>query len=482
MSATEIPLSTQTAAGVPAGSGARARLGRWAALPVLMAGTAVIVLDFFIVNVALAAIQSDLHGSRAATEWIVSGYGLTFATMLIVAGRAGDRFGRRRTFSVGVALFTFASAACAAADSATVLVVARLAQGLGGAIMSPNILSILGVTYTGEDRIKALSAYGIVMGIAAAMGQLVGGALIAANVAGLGWRTIFLINVPIGLVVLLAAPRLVPESRSDARNRLDLVGTVLVTLALTAVVLPLVQGHDLGWPAWTWISLGASPILLIEFVLYERHLARRGGSPLVNPKLFAERTFSAGLATQFGLWCGQASFFLVLALYLQQGRGLTALQSGLVFTILAVAYLVASMRAASLTAVHGRRLITVGALVLAGGHALLIACVVAVGTGGSVALLVPGLLGVGAGMGLCITPVTATVLSRLDPSQAGAATGLLSTMQQVGNAVGVAIVGVIFFGVHGIAQGFEWSLVDLAVLLIAVAALARQLPAPAKAA
>jgi EmrB/QacA subfamily drug resistance transporter len=460
---------------------ARARSHRWAALPVVLAGTFMVVLDFFIVNVAMPAMQADLHASTGAIEWVVAGYGLTFATLLITAGRLGDQYGRRRMFSLGLALFTVASAACGLAWSPTALVVARLAQGAAAALLSPQVLSIIGVAYTGPDRVRALSVYGIVLGLAAVGGQLVGGVLVQSDVAGLGWHSCFLINVPVGAVALGLAGRLVPESRAERSRGLDVAGTALVTAGLTAVLLPLVEGRQHGWPAWTWASLAAAPTILLAFAAHQRLLARRGGAPLLDPVLFSERTFTAGLLTQLVFWCGQASFFLVLALYLQLGRGLDALQAGLVFTILAVAYLAASMKAPALTPRLGRRLPALGALVLATGHGLLAASVAGVGTTGSVGLLAPALLLVGAGMGLVITPLTATVLASLDPQRAGAAAGALSTMQQVGNALGVAVTGVIFFGaLHAdFAHAFEVSLVQLAVLCVAVAGLTRLLPRPA---
>jgi EmrB/QacA subfamily drug resistance transporter len=456
---------------------------RWAALPVVLAGTFMVVLDFFIVNVAMPTMQADLRASAGAVEWVVAGYGLTFATLLITAGRLGDQVGRRRMFSIGLALFTIASAACGLAPTATALVVARLAQGVAAALLSPQVLSIIGVAYAGADRVRALSVYGIVLGLAAVGGQLIGGVLVQADVAGLGWRSCFLINVPIGAAALVFAPRLVPESRAARTSRLDLTGTALVTAALTAVVLPLVEGRQHGWPLWTWLSLAAAPALVAAFALHQRGLSRRRGAPLLDPGLFRERAFSAGLLTQLVFWCGQASFFLVLALYLQMGRGLDALQAGLVFTILAAAYLAASLEAPKLTLRLGRRLPAAGALVLAAGHGLLAASVADVGTSGSVGLLAPALALIGAGMGLVITPLTSTVLRTLEPQRAGAAAGVLSTMQQFGNALGVAVTGAIFFGAldGGFAHAFEVSLVQLAALCLAVAGLTRLLPRPASA-
>ncbi len=441
-----------------------------------MCGVFMIVLDFFVVNVALPSMQADLHASTSAIEWVVAGYGLTFAVFLIAAGRLGDMVGRRRTFAAGLALFVVASAACGLAPNPTVLVVARLAQGMAGALISPNVLAIMGVAFPGPARVRAITVYGMVMGLAAAGGQLLGGILIQANLFGWGWRTVFLINVPVGLAALASTRRLVPESRVEHAGRIDVGGNLLAILGMTALVLPLVEGTQLNWPAWTWVSLAAAPLMFTAFVAHQRRLARSGGTPLLDPALFGQRALLAGLGTQLVFWCGQASFFLVLALYLQKGRGLDALHAGLVFSILAVAYLVTSMRAPALTLRFGRSLIAVGAVTLALGDIALLAAVH--GDAGSIGLLAPGLVLVGAGMGLCITPLTTTVLSHADGERAGSVSGALATMQQVGNAVGVAVTGVIFFGAlsNGYQRAFELALVELAGLLLDVAALTRLLP------
>jgi len=446
---------------------------------VLLAGTFMVVLDFFIVNVALPSMQRDLHAGTGAIEWVVAGFALTSAVFLITAARLGDRIGRRRTFSIGLGVFTLASAACGAATSPSALVGARLAQGVGAALVMPSVLSIINVTYSGSDLPRALGIYGLVMGLAAACGQLIGGGLIQADVAGSGWRACFLINVPVGVAALALAPRLVPESRSERVARLDPFGMLLLTAGLTAVVLPLVEGRQHGWPVWTWVSLGIAPLLLLGFASHQRRLARRGGEPLLPPAMFRARSFTAGLLTQLVFWCGQASFFLVLALYLQQGRGLSALDAGLVFTIMAVAYVAASAQAPALVIRFGRRLLAVGALVLASGHGLLLAAVANIGVGGSIAQLVPGLALIGAGMGLLLVPLTTTILSSVDTRHAGGASGAVTTVQNVGGALGVAITGVIFFGaLHGgYAHALELSLAELGALLLGVAVLTRFLPA-----
>jgi MFS family permease len=456
----------------------------WSALTVLMFGTFMFVLDFFILNVALPSIQQGLRAGEGAIEWVVAGYTISTAVLLVTGGRLGDQFGRRRVFSLGMAIFVATSAACALAPDPAVLVAARVAQGVGAALMAPNILSILGVVYTGPARIRAISIYGMVMGLAATSGQLIGGILIRADVAGLGWRAIFWINVPLGVAALLAAPRLVPESRDQHGSRLDLTGVTLITACLIAVVLPLVEGRQAGWPAWSWAALGAAVPLAIAFAVHQRRKADRGGVPLLNPRVFASWPLRAGLLTQTAFWCQQAASYLVLGLYLQQGRGLSPLAAGGVFTVLAVGYLATSFRAPALTMRFGRSVIAAGAVLAALGDGALYLATAHAGTSGPVAWLLPGLLLLGAGQGLCITPLTTTVLSHADPATAGSVSGALSTAQQVGNSIGVAVTGVLFFGAlsRGYNLAFERSALQMGALLLAVAALTRLMPGRQRAA
>ncbi len=464
----------------PAGAGTASRVAKWAPLAVILCGTFAYVLDFFIVNVALPDIQRSLHAGPAAVEWVVAGYGLTSAAFLVCGGRLGDHYGRRRAFCAGLAVFVVTSALCALAPDAAFLVAARLAQGVGAAVMAPNVLSILGTTYTGPDRVRAISVYGMVMGVAAVGGQLLGGLLIDANVAGLSWRAIFWVNVPVGAAALIAATRLVPASRAARAGRLDLAGAGLLTAALVAVVLPLLDGRQAGWPAWSWLCLAAGPVLLTAFAAHLRRAARRGGHPLLEPGIFAVRAFRSGLTCQVLFWCQQAAGYLLLSLYLQQGRGLSPIESGGVFAVLAAGYLITSLRAPGLTVRFGRRVIAIGAMTGALGDALLLAAVLHWGTAGPLTALFPGLLLLGAGQGLCITPLTTTVLSHADASQAGSVSGALSTAQQVGNAIGVAVTGVIFYGLltRGYAAAYRWSVAEMAVLLLGVTALSFTLPRP----
>ncbi|HEX9338667.1 MAG TPA: MFS transporter [Pseudonocardiaceae bacterium] len=452
----------------------------WGTLPIVLAGVFMTTLDFFIVNVAIPATQRDLHASTASIQFVIAGYGIAFAALLITGGRLGDLYGRRRMFSLGVALFTLASLASGLAPTAGFLVGARIGQGVAAALLTPQVLAIIGTTYTGAARAKAFNAYGVALGFAAVFGQLIGGALISANIAGLSWRVIFLINVPIGLVALALTPRLVPASRPEGSARLDIVGTVLVTVGLVAIVLPLVEGRELGWPAWSWVCLVAAAPILAVFAGYQRRLGNRDGAPLIDLTLFGERTFSAGMVTTLVYFLGMGSFFFVLALFLQQGHGLSALDSGLLFIPVGLTFFLASSMAEKLVAKLGRQVLAVGSLVVAVGYGVLALTAAGIGAAGPTALLTPGLLIAGFGMGMVVAPLSATVLAGVTPQHAAAASGVLSTAQEAGGALGIAVVGTVFFGLAGRSgdsqSAFEVSLLLLIGCFIVVAALVQLFP------
>jgi predicted MFS family arabinose efflux permease len=447
-------------------------------LAVLLSGTFLIVLDFFIVNVALPSIQVDLHAGDTTLAWLVAGYGLTFGGLLLLVGRLGDRWGRRRMFRGGVGLFVLSSAACGLAPSAGFLLEARLVQGVAAAAVSTTVLSLIGDVYAGPMRLRALGTYSTVMGVAAASGQLVGGLLIHADLFGLGWRTIFLVNVPVGLAAYVLAPRTLPESRLPERAHVDVVEVLLSTAALVALMLPLLEGRRLGWPEWTWASLAGSAVLAVLVAVRIRTLRARGRRPLVDPRPLGSRPVAVGIVGQTTLFLGMASYFLVLGLYLQQGRGLGPLASGLVFSILAVAYMVGTRRANALVARWGRWATVGGGVVFAVGHALQLVAVAEIGVGGSVLWLAPGLALAGAGMGVALASLVGTVMASVEPADAGAVSGTFSTLQQLGNAVGVAVIGNLYFGLagRGAAHAFEVSLACLVGVTLAVAVCALGLP------
>lgn len=444
----------------------------WAPLVVVLAGTFVTYLDFFIVNVALPSIHAELHAGPAALQFVVAGFALTFAVGMISGGRLGDVYGRRRVFGAGLVLFTLTSAACGLAPNADVLVVSRLLQGFSAALMTPQVLAILGTVYAGARRAKAFAGYGLTMGAAAVLGQLIGGVLIALDIAGSGWRSIFLINVPVGIAALASLRRTVPESHGE-RTSLDLVGTALVTGALTAVVLPLVEGRQVGWPAWTWVCFAAAPVLFASFVAHQFLRARAGRAPLVRLGMFRDRRFAVGTLTGIAFGGVPASLFFVLALYLQEGRRLSALESGLVFTAVGIGYFAAMLTAERLAARLGRQLLAIGALTVGAGAVLLSTV-----SSAPIAAALPGLAVVGVGIGMVLVPLTATALADVAPAQAGAASGVLATSLQLGGALSVAAIGAVYYGAlgGGVPGAYGESLLVLAVVTVLTAGLVQLLP------
>ncbi|MGI8416744.1 MAG: MFS transporter, partial [Nakamurella sp.] len=365
MHATEV---TTTAPTPPAPAPAAA-VGWWP-LVLVLAGTFVTFLDFFIVNVALPSIDADLNAGSAALSLVVAGYGLTFSAGMITGGRLGDLFGRRRMFAIGLALFALTSAACGFAPTIGVLVAARFLQGAAGALLTPQVLAIIGTVYSGDRRNRAFAAYGFAMGIAGVLGQLIGGALISADLAGLGWRAIFLINLPMGLLALPRLVRVIPDVRGE-RASMDGVGTVLVTLAALALVLPLVEGREHGWPAWCWILLAAAPVLGMLFVGQQRRRDATGRAPLVDLGLFRQRGFTVGLLLAFTFCTVPSSLFFVLALFLQQGRGFQPLFAGTLFVAVGVGYFAATLVALPIGRRIGGQVLALGSLLVAAGCALL---------------------------------------------------------------------------------------------------------------
>ncbi|WP_067473584.1 MFS transporter [Actinomadura hibisca] len=438
-------------------------------LPLVLTGVFITILDFFIVNVAIPSLQRDLHAGAAAVEWVVAGYGLAYGSGLVLGGRLGDILGRRRMFALGMALFTLTSIVCGLAPDAGTLVAARIAQGLAAALLTPQVLAILRTVYSGPAQARALNAYAMTMGLAAVFGQLVGGVLIQADLFGLGWRACFLINVPIGVAALALTRRLVPESRPATAARLDVGGTVLVTLALVAILLPLIEGREQGWPLWSWLSPVAAVVL---FVAYAR---RRHESPLVDLTLFRERGFTVGLLIQLAFTMGMAAYFLIFALYVQGGVGLDALGAGLIFMPMGAGYLTASLLAPRFVARLGRQAIALGGLLRAVGLASLLALVA---SGAALGWLVPALVVDGFGMGLALAPIMGTVLARVAPHHAGSAAGVLTTTQQLGSALGVGIVGIVFYGSlpDGPSQAFQHGLVYLIAVALTIAGLVQLLP------
>ena len=422
---------------------------RWAALAVVLTAGFMQLVDISIVNVAIPSIQRDLDATYSQIQWVLAGYQLAFAVMLITGGRLGDIFGRKRLFMTGMAGFTLASALCGLAQSPGILIGSRLLQGLMGAVMFPQILSVIQVTFPPKERGAAFGMFGATIGLATITGPLVGGLLIRGDLLGLDWRPIFLVNVPIGIAALAAAVRYLGESRAPQALRLDLVGVGIVSAGLLLLIYPLVQGRDLDWPLWTFLSMAAAVPVLAMFVRYERRKQAADGSPLVDLGLFGERAFVAGLLVAGIFFMGIPAFFLTFSLWLQIGLGFSPLHAGLTGVPFAVGSFLASAASVRLLPRLGRRILSLGALLLTLG---MVAVIWTVDRYGGVIhswQLAPALLVCGLGLGSVVAPLVNVVLAGIRGQDAGSASGVLSTVQQVGGAVGVAVIGVIFFGLLG---------------------------------
>lgn len=408
------------------------------------------LLDTTIVNVALPTIQKELNASAAQLEWVVSGYVLAFAVLLITGGRLGDIFGRKRVFLIGVAGFTLASVACAAASSGQTLVLARVIQGLFAALMTPQVLSVIQVMFQPKERAAVFGGLGAISGLAAVAGPLLGGVLVSGDLLGLGWRAIFLINAPVGVALFIAGAICIPESRSAARPRLDLIGVLLSSVGLFLAVFALIEGRGAGWPAWIWIMLGASPVVLAVFMWDQIRRESRVGFALVPASLFNNRGYSAGVVTQFSFAASIGGFFLILVLYLQIGLRFTAIDAALATLPFSIGALVGSGIAVPLAAKIGKGLIFAGAIAQIGGLLWLARVVIDRGTAlTAIDMILPMALA-GLGLTLEVVPLTDVALAKVPVANAGAASGVFGTFQQVGSALGVAIVGVVFFGIVGV--------------------------------
>ena len=456
---------------------------RWLMLPVVLTAMFMAGFDIWAVNVAAPSLQRDLHVSDAALQLIVGGYAFMYASGMVTGGRLGDLFGYRRMFMIGVVSFAAASLLCGLAQSSGELVAARLLQGLTGAAMVPQVLALITATFPVRERSRALAWFGVTMGVGFVSGQILGGGLIEADIAGLGWRSIFLVNVPVGVLALVAAAVVVPHARGQRRPRLDPLGAVGVSVSIALALVPLTLGRDEGWPPWTWASLAAALPLLGLTVLWERRLARRGGEPLLDLPLFRERTFSAGLAVNFGLVFFFASFMFVLTLLLQAGLGQPPLRAGIEALPLAAAFTIMSILSPRFSARLGARSITLGASITTLGTIALAVTGAHYGAQLTGWDLAPATVLIGLGQGIALPSLIGAVLAHVRPDRAGAAAGILTTTQQFGAASGIAVIGAVFYAALGAAptrgtfvSGMVVAMSVAAVLVAITAAITLLLP------
>lgn len=460
------------------------RSRRWLAFVILLIGALMDLVDATIVNVALPTVRIDLTTSDTALEWIASGYFLTFAVTLITAGRLGDRIGHKRLFLAGVGLFGLASLSSGLAHGSTQLIVARLVQGLAAGVMVPQVLATARNLFEGRERASVLAVYGAIAGLAVAAGLTLGGLLVNANLFGLSWRTVFLVNVPVAMLVVVAGLSLIPETRDPSAPRTDLPGTFLLTIGLSATVYSLVEGRGLRWPAWLWIVLFAGLVALALLPLVEKRLPRQRAA-LMPTALFQIPAFAAGTLIQLLFSASMAGFFFVLTIWLQAGEGFTPLLSGITACAFSAGTILFANLPQRLVSRHGRNVLVVGGLLMAGGIGGVIWPAVIGGAPINGWTLVPGLVIAGAGLALLVIPLSNVVISAVPAQSAGGASGVLSTAQQLGGAIGIGIVGQIFFTAlrtSGFRQAFEGAAPWVAVGFIICAVLSLTLPRKAVAA
>lgn len=421
---------------------------RWIALFVLLAAEVMDLLDALITNIAAPSIRADLGGSASTIQWLGAAYTLAMAIGLITGGRLGDIVGRKRMFLIGALGFTVGSLLCAVSQSPETLIAFRGVQGIFGAVMLPQGLGLIKEMFSEKEMASAFGMFGPIMGLSSIGGPVLAGWLIDADYFGTGWRMIFLINLPLGLLALLGGVRFLPESRSPQPPRLDLIGVVLAALASLLIVYPLVQGRELGWPAWTFASVAAAVAVFAFFGWYESRKRRTGGDPLVVPSLFRKRAFTGGLIVGLVFFSTLSGFSLVFSLFTQLGLGYSPLKAGLVGVPLSIG-MVGGFGVAQAVRKFGRMVIHGGIVVLAAGVASLVLTLHLAGTGLTPWQLVPALVLSGLGMGVLMAPFFDIVLAGVEVHETGSASGTLTAIQQLGSALGVAVLGTLFFGILG---------------------------------
>lgn len=422
---------------------------RWLALTVLLAGGFLPPVDYFIVNVALPSIHAGLGTTPAELQLVIGVYSAGYAVFMITGGRLGDLYGRRRLFLAGMAGFTIANLLCGLATTPLQLLLGRAVLGVSAALLVPQILATIRALYSNDrDLARALSAYGVMMGLAAVTGQFAGGALVQWNPFDLGWRTVFLVKLPICLVVLAAGWAAVPETTGSARAKLDLPGAAMVTVILTCIIVPVSKGRDLGWPLWVFEVLALVPFLIAGFLRYESRLSARGGMPLVDMGLFAIPSFRRGVLVAT-LFFFTTSFYFLFGLYQQEGRGLDPLHTGLAIAPYGIGLFLGPLLTTNLVRLRPA-LLAIGMAIQVTGYG---GVAVLVAWGAGELPLLAAVFVAGFGQGIAFPRLYNVVLGDVPPHQAGLAAGIVNSALQVGSAVSAAAIGSLFFTLLSTAQG-----------------------------
>jgi EmrB/QacA subfamily drug resistance transporter len=417
-----------------------------------MVGVFMSLLDTTIVNVALPTIRDSINADEATLAWIISGYALAFGLALIPAGRLGDRFGHKWVFFTGLAIFTAASLFAGLAQDPTQLIVARVIQGLGGGIFFPAVTASIQLLFAPHKRGAAFAILGAVLGVSSALGPLVGGLLIQAFGDAHGWRYIFFVNLPIGVIGLVAAAVVLPKLSAGAKVATDLIGLILLAGSLVAILVPLIQGQEQGWPLWTYLSIAGGLVLLVGFAFWERFQAARGASPLVPPHLFSHPAFTGGTILALVYFGAFTSIFFTISLFWQAGLGHTALESGIVSIPFAIANIIGASQSDRLAKRLGRGVLVLGSVLVTLGLIGLWLILLNVPTADLTNWTLLGPLAIaGLGNGFFIAPNNRFIVATVDSTEAGAASGVIGTMQRIGSAIGVAVVSSVLFGVANLS-------------------------------
>ncbi len=457
---------------------------RWLAFAVILSATLLGVLDFLIVNLALPSIKKTIGASDAQVQLTVAVYGLAFAVCLITGGRLGDIYGRKRIFQIGMGGFTLASALCGFAQTPAQLIGFRIVQGAFAALMSPQVLATIQVTFAGAERDQATGYLGATVGVGSFLGNVLGGWMVSANLFGLEWRPIFFVNVPIGIAAIVASVYLVRESKAQRAQKLDVAGALISGVGLFALIFPIAEGREQGWPWWCFALLAASVAIGYWFLRWEKVIARRGGSPLVALDLFRNASYARGLGSILLLFCGLSSFSFVMGQFLQRGLHMTPAGAGIVFGALSLSFLHSSLGAVKLVGRFGPRVLLSGITVLLVGQLVVIAVALIWRGHLNGFALMPIFALYGWGQGLAVPQVIRQTMNSVGGGDAGAASGVLSTVQQIAFSLGVSVIGGVFFGIadktgtpdayaFGLAVAFGISFVFVLTARVLVAQMLR---------
>jgi MFS family permease len=444
---------------------------RWWVLAIVVSAQFMFGVDAFIVNVAIPTIARELQASSAQIEAVIAIYLIAYATLVVTGGRLGDIYGTKTIFMAGVLGFTVTSLWCGLAQSGPELIIARLAQGATAALMVPQVLATLHLLFSDSARGRAFAIYGVVLGLAGAAGFLLGGVLVTLDLAGLGWRAVFFVNVPFGLVIIAAAWRIMPMVPRRPGTKLDMSGAIVLFTGLLCLIGPLLFGHDLHWAPWIWLVMAIGVAILAAFLRLERAVARAGGMPLIDLALLSDPAFMRGLYAVFCFFFANLSFYLVMTVFMQQALHIAPLQAGLVCVPLVLSFVIASRHSAARARHRGTRVLIEGCAIQIAGLAVLALTVGFVQA--PTALVLALVLAIfGYGQGLVMAPLSSAVLSTVKPASAGSGAGMYGTTSQIANAAGVAAIGAAFFAIAAAESARVALLASLALFMLSILACA----------